>query len=127
MDKSTTVIVVEDDESMAEIFVEWIKMSGINVLGLGYDGKHAVELFEEFHPDIVILDLMMPIYDGFYGIEGIQKLDPNAKFLILTADMTDKTKQRLDSLNIKSLMYKPYDLDEVVRELKRMGTELVVQ
>ena len=127
MDKGPKVIVVEDDESMAEIFVEWIKMSGVEVLGIGYDGKHAVELFEELHPDVVILDLMMPIFDGFYAIDGIQKLDKDAKFLILTADMTEKTKARLDSPNIKSLMYKPYDLDDVTKEVKRLGSKLVTQ
>jgi DNA-binding response OmpR family regulator len=125
MVKPPTVIVIEDDESMAEIFVEWITMAGISVLGMGYDGKHAVDLFEEVKPDVVILDLMMPIYDGFYAIEGIQKIDPNAKFLILTADMTTQTKAKIEKLKMTSLMYKPYDLDEVVSEVKKIAAQVV--
>lgn len=127
MAKPPTVIVIEDDESMADIFVEWIKMAGINVLGMGYDGKHAVELFEEYRPDVVILDLMMPIYDGFYAIDGIQKINPNTKFLILTADMTEQTKKKLERLKMGSIMYKPYDLDEVVSEVKKLCTQIVAQ
>jgi DNA-binding response OmpR family regulator len=69
---------------------------------------------------------MMPVFDGFYAIDGIQKIDPSAKFLILTADVTVKTKERLHSLNINSLMYKPYDLDEVVNEVKRITTQIAV-
>jgi len=126
MAKTPTAIVIEDDENMVEIFVEWIKMAGVSVLATGYNGNDAVELFKMHKPDVVILDLMMPVFDGFYAIDGIQKIDPSAKFLILTADVTVKTKERLHSLNINSLMYKPYDLDEVVNEVKRITTQIAV-
>ena len=125
MTKNPTVIVIEDDESMLEIFEEWIKMAGISVLAKGYDGKEAVELFEKHRPEIVILDLMMPGYDGFYAISGIRKIDPNAKILILTADVTEDTKQRLNQLDV-SLMYKPYELDDVVKEIKKLESTITI-
>lgn len=124
--KNPTVIVVEDDENMLTIFTEWIRMSGISVLATGTDGKDAVELFDELKPDVAIVDLMMPEYDGFYAILGIREIDPNAKILVLTADVTEKTKRRLDQLKSISLMYKPYDLDDVVHEIKRLVSETVV-
>jgi DNA-binding response OmpR family regulator len=123
--EAPTVIVIEDDENMLTIFTEWIRMSGISVLATGTDGKDAVELFDELKPDVVILDLMMPEYDGFYAILGIREKDPNAKILVLTADVTEKTKKRLDQLKSISLMYKPYDLDDVVYEIKRLVSETV--
>lgn len=125
MNKNPTVIVIEDDESMLEIFEEWIKMAGISVLAKGYDGKEAVELFEKHRPEIVILDLMMPGYDGFYAISGIRKIDPNAKILVLTADVTEETKQRLNQLTV-SLMYKPYELDDVVNEIKKLESAITI-
>lgn len=125
MTKNPTVIVIEDDESMLEIFEEWIKMSGISVLAKGYDGKEAVELFEKHRPEIVILDLMMPGYDGFYAINGIRKIDPNAKILVLTADVTEDTKRRLNQLTV-SLMYKPYELDDVVNEIKKLESAITI-
>lgn len=125
MAKNPTVIVIEDDESMLEIFEEWIKMSGISVLAKGCDGKEAVELFEKHRPGVVILDLMMPGYDGFYAISGIRKIDPNAKILILTADVTEETKRRLNQLTV-SLMYKPYELDDVVNEIKKLEAAITI-
>lgn len=125
MAKNPTVIVIEDDESMLEIFEEWIKMAGISVLAKGYDGKEAVELFEKHRPGVVILDLMMPGYDGFYAISGIRKIDPDAKILILTADVTEETKQRLNQLTV-SLMYKPYELDDVVNEIKKLVSTITI-
>lgn len=123
--KNPTTIVIEDDENMLTVFTEWIRMSGISVLATGTDGRDAVELFDELKPDVVILDLMMPEYDGFYAILGIREKDPKAKILVLTADVTEKTKRRLDQLKSISLMYKPYDLDDVVHKIKSLVSETV--
>ncbi|MBI5147421.1 MAG: response regulator [Thaumarchaeota archaeon] len=120
MNKRDTIIIIEDDKDMAEIFEEWAKSADISVLGVGYDGKEAVELFEKHKPQIVVLDLMMPYYDGFYAMENIRKVDPNAKFLILTADITDGTRKKLGQMKAISLMYKPYDLDDVINEIKKL-------
>jgi DNA-binding response OmpR family regulator len=68
---------------------------------------------------------MMPGYDGFYAISGIRKIDPNAKILILTADVTEDTKQRLNQLDV-SLMYKPYELDDVVKEIKKLESTITI-
>jgi len=126
MNKMDTIIIIEDDKDMAEIFEEWAKSAGISVLGIGHDGKKAVELFEKHKPQIVVLDLMMPYYDGFYAMENIRKIDPNAKFLILTADLTEATRKRLEQMRSISLMYKPYDLDDVISEIKKLGSTQVL-
>lgn len=126
MAKNFSIIIIEDDKDMAEIFEEWAKSANISVLAIGHNGKEAVELFEKHRPQIVICDLMMPDYDGFYAMNNIRKIDSNAKFLILTADITDATKKKLDQMNITSLMYKPYDLDDVINEIKKLANEPII-
>lgn len=125
MVKKPTIVIVEDDIDMAEIFEEWAKSADISVLGIGHDGKEAVELFEKHRPQIMVTDLMMPYYDGFYAMENIRKIDPDAKFLVLTADITDVTKSRLMQMKTISLMYKPYDLDDVINEIKKLASPQV--
>jgi len=125
MAKKPTIVIVEDDIDMAEIFEEWAKSADISVLGIGHDGKEAVELFEKHRPQITVLDLMMPYYDGFYAMEKIRRVDRDAKFLILTADITDVTKTRLEQMKMISLMYKPYDLDDVINEIKKLASQQV--
>lgn len=125
MIKKSTIIIIEDDVDMAEIFEEWAKSAEISVLGVGHDGKEAVGLFEKHRPQIVVLDLMMPYFDGFYAMENIRKIDPDAKFLVLTADITDVTKSRIEQMKSISLMYKPYDLDDVINEIKKLASQQV--
>ena len=125
MAKNSSIIIIEDDIDMAEIFAEWAKSADISVLATGHNGKVAVELFEKHRPQIVVCDLMMPDYDGFYAMDNIRKIDSNAKFLILTADITDVTKKKIEQMKAISLMYKPYDLDDVINEIKKLVNEPV--
>ncbi len=108
------VVVIDDDTDTVEVFCEYLKIKNIDVLGYGYDGKKAVALFQELKPDIVLLDVMMPEYDGFYGLENIKKLDPAARVIMVTADLTTDTEKQLRSLDATAIIYKPYEIDNVI-------------
>jgi CheY-like chemotaxis protein len=79
------------------------------------NGKDAEELYAQFNPDIVFLDLLMPDYDGFYALEAIRKLNPEANVVVLTASYLDGfDKKRLETLCPTKVILKPFDVDVVV-------------
>lgn len=122
-----SVIIIDDDADTIEIFEEYLKLENVPVLAKGYDGRQAAELYSQFRPDVVLLDIMMPEYDGFYAIEKIREMDPDSKFVILTADITEGTKARLERLNSAAVLYKPYDIDEIIKIIKKLsGGEILV-
>jgi len=125
MAKTPTIIIIEDEVEVAMTLEEWAQTTGITVLGTGRDGKEGTELFKKYKPQIVVLDLMMPYYDGFYAIENIRKIDPNAKFLVLTACTTNVIKNKIGQMKSVSLLYKPYDLDDVTNEIKKLVSQQV--
>ncbi|HSB84559.1 MAG TPA: response regulator [Nitrosarchaeum sp.] len=118
--KQTTVIVVDDDPDTAELLCEFLEIKGIRVLGKGYDGKQAVELYQKLNPDIVFIDVMMPNFDGFYGLEQIRKLDPMAKIIMVTADLTADTSRLLDELKATDVIYKPYEFNQVMAVIEKL-------
>jgi two-component system chemotaxis response regulator CheY/two-component system response regulator (stage 0 sporulation protein A) len=118
--KGTTVIVIEDDQNTAELLCEFLEIKAIKVLGKGYDGKEAVELYSKLNPDIVFIDVMMPKYDGFYALEQIRKLDPNAKIIMVTADLTTDTSRLLDELKATALIYKPYEFNDIMTMIEKL-------
>jgi two-component system, chemotaxis family, chemotaxis protein CheY len=122
----TSVIVVDDDRDTVEVFCEYLSIKNIQVLGRGYDGKAAVDLYKEHKPDIVLLDVMMPDYDGFYGLEQIRKHDPNAKIIMVTADLTSDTEKKLVELKASAMIYKPYEIDSVIETIEKVSKENVV-
>ncbi len=87
------VIVIDDDVDTVEVFCEYLEIKDITVVGRGHNGKKAIELYEKLNPDIVLLDVMMPEYDGFYGLAHIKKIKPDAKVIMVTADLTYDTEK----------------------------------
>ena len=114
------VIVVDDDTDTVEVFCEYLDLKDIKVLGRGFNGNEAVKLFKELKPDVVLLDVMMPEYDGFYGLQNIRKEDPNAKIIMVTADLTADTEKKLHELKASGVLYKPYEIDAVVETIQRV-------
>ena len=114
-----SVIVVDDDSFTKTLYVDFLKESGIDVKGIGHSGKDAVELYQKFKPDVVLLDVMMPDYDGFYGLENIKKINRDAKVIMVTADLTEETEQKLKELGAFEIMYKPYEIDDLVDLLNK--------
>jgi len=115
------VLVVDDDIDTLEVFAEFLEIKDVNVIGRGHDGKEAVELFEKHRPDFVLMDVMMPDYDGFYGIKEIRKIDPNAKIIIVTGDVSIETKAKLKDLKPSAVVHKPYEIDDLLEFMHNMG------
>lgn len=116
----TTAIVVDDDFDTVDVFCDYLDLKGVKVLGKGHNGKIAVELYEKLKPDVVFLDLMMPDYDGFYGLENIRKINPDSKVVIITADLRDDTSKRLSELKPNRIFIKPYDIDKIRQFLEKI-------
>ncbi len=111
-------IVIEDDRDMRDIFAEVLQMHDIIVIGTGSNGKEAADLYEKFHPDIVFMDIMMPTYDGFYGIQAIQKSDPDAKIIIVTGGVIDSKKNPLSKTT--QIVEKPVDMKGIMNAINKI-------
>ncbi len=110
---SVKIIVIDDDEDTLDVFSTYLEMKHFKVLAKGKNGLEAVELYKKHKPDIVLLDIMMPHYDGFYALEKIKEIDPKAKVIVVTGDLTEQTARRLEDLGATDLLYKPYEIDDV--------------
>lgn len=120
MTNQVTAIVIDDDLDTVELFAEYLEIKGVKVLGKGYDGQQAAELYEKLKPDIVFLDIMMPRYDGFYALEKIRQINPQAKTVMVTADLTADTARKLEKWSGIALVYKPYEFDDIMTVISRM-------
>ncbi|KAF6243499.1 response regulator [Nitrosopumilus sp. b1] len=114
---SCRAIIIDDDQDTVEVYEEYLKWKGIDVVGTGFDGKTAVSLYKIKKPDVVLLDVMMPDFDGFYALENIRKHDPNAKIVMATADKTRETRDRLYKMDANAIVYKPYEIDAVLKAI----------
>jgi len=116
----TTAVVVDDDKDTVDVFCDFLDMKHVTVLGRGYSGKDALELYQLYMPDVMFLDLMMPEYDGFYALEKIRKIHPTAKIVVITADLRADSAKKLEKLKPTEIFIKPYDLERITEMLDRI-------
>lgn len=114
---SGTAIVIDDDRASVNLLAEFLQIKGMQVVGKGYSGKDAVELYQSLRPDFVFLDIMMPQIGGLYALEKIKGMDRNARVIIITADLSVQTAEEIDRFQVPYI-YKPYDFEEVVKITK---------
>jgi len=93
-------------------------INNIRVIGKGANGQDAFELYQKFHPDIVFIDVLMPNFDGFYGLEKIIEYDPHAKVILVSGATVDKTK--LDNADVTGIIEKPIRIEQVVSMVSRI-------
>ena len=113
-DKIKTAIVIDDDHDMVDVFCDILQILQIKVVGRGYDGNEAVDLYQKLKPELVILDIMMPHYDGIYALEKIREIDADAKVMVVTADSTSATNEKLKRLKPTVVVYKPADTETIL-------------
>src|SRR3990172_3592762 len=94
----TSVIVIDDDHDGADALSQCLIMKGIDVLAKGFNGLEAIQLYQKFKPGFVLLDIVMPYYDGFYGLSKILEFDRNAKVIIVSASCTRDDEEKLIEL-----------------------------
>ena len=110
------VIVVDDDLDTIEVFSQYLNLKGIDVVGTGSNGKDAFELYQEFKPDVVLLDMKMPEFDGQYAIDKIKKLDSNAKIIVVTGYHD----YEIDKNQVETIFYKPYEINEIMAAIQKI-------
>ena len=115
--KQTSALVVDDDPDAVEMFSDYLQIKGINVIGKSSNGKEGIEAYKKLKPDVVFLDVMMPDSDGIYALKKIRELDPKAKVIMVTADMSTQTKKKLRELKPTDVIYKPYNIDRIMDNL----------
>ncbi len=76
------VLVVDDHElTRFSLRLALTAQSNIELVGLASNGQEAVEMVERYHPDVVILDLQMPIMDGLTASTHIKSIEPNTRII----------------------------------------------
>ncbi len=114
---NVNAIVIDDEIDVRDLFVELLRMNEVNIVGIGSNGKDALELYKIHHPDFVFIDYLMPEYDGLYGAEKIKELDPHAKIVLVSGSYFEKGK--LDDL-VSAILKKPIEINDVVSIIDKM-------
>jgi putative two-component system response regulator len=117
-------ILVVDDERVNVVLLERIlEQDGYRNVRSTTDSYQAAALYDQFEPDLVLLDLHMPGLDGFAVLEQLEGRIPGDTFLpvlILTADIRPEIKRRALAAGAKDFVTKPFDRTEVLLRMQNL-------
>ncbi len=101
------ILMVEDDDALANVYIMRLQAEGFEVRRVP-NGEDALAAATEYHPDLVLLDAMLPKVSGFDVLDVIRHTPAtaNIKVIMLTALSQDSDKQRAEELGVDDYLVK---------------------
>ena len=104
-------MVVDDESDFVEPMAFWLKSKGYTVFSAG-NGKEGIKVIKEKGPDIVFLDINMPVMDGFATLKEIRQFAKDLPVIIISAFVNDPRLADANKLGISGVFYKGSDFNE---------------
>jgi two-component system OmpR family response regulator len=111
------ILVVDDEESLTDLIGLALRYEQFEV-AVAHTGHEALSSVRSFHPDLVVLDVMMPGIDGFEVARRLASEAPSTPILFLTARDATEDKIRGLTLGGDDYMTKPFSLEELVARIR---------
>lgn len=110
MNLGIKLLVAEDDPNMGTILKVYLTQKGYTVF-LATDGQQALDIYKESNVDACILDVMMPVKDGFTVAKELRRIDKNIPILFLTAKSMEADKLKGFEIGADDYITKPFSMD----------------
>ncbi|WP_333805552.1 response regulator [Sulfurospirillum sp.] len=107
-------LIVDDSKISRKWLIEMIPKKIVENAEIieGCNGEEAIALYDQHRPDVVFLDITMPVVDGFEALERIRVINPDALVVMISADRQKTTKEKVLALGASAIISKPVDEQE---------------
>ena len=121
--RSALRVLVVDDHELTRLSLKLAlqNQSNIELVGLASNGQEAVELVKHQHPDVIIIDLQMPVLDGLSASTQIKSFAPNIRIIAYSSVDDPQTEVMIQTANIDAFCKKDVATNELVALVKELG------
>jgi len=106
------ILLVDDDESIRQVVSIFLTDEGYDVVGAA-NGRVALDVLPEFQPEVILLDLRMPVMDGWEFVRTYRaQPGPHAPIIAFVAAL--HAEEQRDQIGAVTVLAKPFDLDELL-------------
>ena len=113
-----TVLIIDDSRTSRRILKDILERAGYQIAGEAVNGKEGFDEFVKLKPDIVTLDITMPVMDGIDCLKLIRRNNPNAKVVMITAAGQKDKMMEAVKLGAAEFVAKPFVEETVLEALK---------
>jgi two-component system response regulator MprA len=122
--RMTRVLVIDDEPAIADVLRMLLEFRGHDVV-VANDGSRGYATAQRQAPDVIVLDLMMPVMDGFATLGALRHDERTATIpvVILSALSSVEVRQRCHDMGVRTFLQKPYKAEDLLRAVE--GSQLV--
>lgn len=114
------ILIVDDSRTSRKVLRNVLESNGHEIVGEAKDGEEGVELYSSLKPDIVTMDITMPVLDGIEALKNIRNVDSKAKVIMVTA-AGQKTKM-LEAIKYGATEFltKPFEPEQITETISKV-------
>jgi len=117
---TSRILLVDNDELMLDVLKIVLKGCGYKLI-VAHDGQEAMQSIRELEPDLVIMELMLPVLDGLRLLRWLrEELHSRLPVMVLTALNRPGVYDLVTGLGVAELIYKPIGRNELLRQVKKL-------
>lgn len=116
----TKILIIDDNQEFLDLLCEFISASNY-ITNCCNDSKDALQKFDDFNPDIVITDIIMPNIDGIEVLITLRKKNPSTKFIVISGGNKGHGESYLrmaKELGANIILNKPFELTVLLKKIK---------
>ena len=117
------VLITDDSKLARKMLIKTLNESITEEIEIfeAQNGLEALETYKQISPNLVFLDLTMPVMDGYEAIEKIKEFDKNAKVVILSADIQKLSVEKVLALGAFNFIKKPIDSTKMQQIISKIN------
>lgn len=116
---ATTILIVDDSDFMRVRTKQLLVGEGFNVVEAA-NGQEGLEKYQEHKPDLVMMDITMPVMDGLTAVREIRKIDPQACIVMCSAMGQQAMVMEAVKAGARDFIVKPFQPDRVVATVRKI-------
>ena len=115
-----SILIVDDSRTSRKILRGILEDAGHKVIGEATDGQEGLNKYKELNPDIITLDITMPVMDGIAALKEIMSENPEAKVIMITA--AGQQHKMIDAIKLgaSEFVTKPFEKDEIISVINKI-------
>ena len=114
-----TVLIVDDEPDIIMLLRLALEAAGYATVEAS-DGEEALEVIRAEHPDVVLLDVMMPRMDGWKTLEHLPETGEHPRVIMVTAKTASRDHDRAIALGVDDFVTKPFEPEELLERMRRV-------
>lgn len=125
-EKPLKVLLIDDSQGTRRFLAPMLRNHGMDVVGETSDGREGLALYEKLKPDLVFLDIVMPVMSGLEVLKRIKEINPQATVVMLTSITDRESVIASKKAGAFSYLLKPFKTEQVkhiVDEVKRYSDQ----